>query len=200
MASRREILHSALVASALPLAGTLSSAWAESRRHFHCVVYDSRIEASVTFSRKLLELGSTIHPISGDMTDLWYGTLYNRWRTDPVAIAGLTAHGPLFCLERLGWEHGLRLTFRAEHTERPGGLREHSLSGPQFMSADIDALAGAGRNWPTRIADLITRDSKELTKPLPGIFVGSSGASVLQSAPGDGATLFSWVLVPIRRV
>ncbi len=31
----------------------------------------------------------------------------------PAAIAGLTAHGALFCLERLGWDVGMRVATRA---------------------------------------------------------------------------------------
>jgi hypothetical protein len=46
------------------------------------------------------------------------------WTKQPVAIAGLTAHGPLFCLERLAWDHGMRVVFRAEH---PAGIDAEPL-------------------------------------------------------------------------
>ena len=57
--------------------------------------------------------------MAGDMTRFWYDDLYHRWRQAPVAIAGLTAHGALFCLERLAWEKRMRVVYRREHSPEP---------------------------------------------------------------------------------
>jgi hypothetical protein len=32
----------------------------------------------------------------------------------------LTAHGPLFCLERLAWDHGMRVIARVEQSRENG--------------------------------------------------------------------------------
>ena len=45
----------------------------------------------------------------GDVTPVWYDDLYHRWREGPTLLAGLTAHGPVFCLDQLAKAHGMRL-------------------------------------------------------------------------------------------
>jgi hypothetical protein len=57
-----------------------------------------------------------VHAIRGDITDLWFHDLDLRWKQGPAPIAGLTTHGPLFCLERLAWGKGI-----VDH--RPPGAR-----------------------------------------------------------------------------
>jgi hypothetical protein len=55
-----------------------------------------------------------VHGFDGDITNIWYHDLQPRWQKAPAAIAGLTAHGALFCLERLAWDVGMRVVARAE--------------------------------------------------------------------------------------
>jgi hypothetical protein len=118
MASRREFLQAGIAAAVLPItawakesapgaAGNLSS--------FYKVIVDGRFPASVEFGVEMSRLGAPVHTIQGDMTDLWYHDLDTKWKQAPIAIAGLTAHGPLFCLERLAWNHGMRVALRNEH-------------------------------------------------------------------------------------
>jgi hypothetical protein len=83
------------------------------------VIYDERFAASVEFGREARARGFAVHAIRGDMTELWYYDLDPKWKQEPAAIAGLTAQGPLFCLERLSWDHGMRVTVREP---RPDGL------------------------------------------------------------------------------
>jgi hypothetical protein len=115
MTSRREFLRAGLVASTLPLAaraelaGTFVGGPAVP---LYKVLYDTRFEASVAFARRAEARGITVHAMAGDMTRFWYDDLYHRWRQGPAAIAGLTAHGPLFCLERLAWEQRMRVVYR----------------------------------------------------------------------------------------
>lgn len=199
MANRREVIQAAVAATALPFVAKLSSARAAGRMRFHAIVYDERFEAGVAFARRLQYPGSDIQAIAGDITDLWYGDLYYRWRDEPVPIAGLTTHDSLFCLERLAWDHGLRLTYLAEHRQRSGGMAEHRLSGPQSLSMDIEALRYSGGKWPESVADLISRDPLAVSKPIPNIFVGNSGTSFVDSAQSDQKSLFTWVLAPIKR-
>jgi hypothetical protein len=118
MASRREFIQAGIAASVLPMivsAREISRQPLFGARSFYKVIFDQRFPASVAFAREMTQLGATVHAIDGDITDLWFHDLHTVWTKQPVAIAGLTAHGPLFCLERLAWDHGMRVTFRAEH-------------------------------------------------------------------------------------
>jgi hypothetical protein len=81
---------------------------------FYKVVVDQRFPASVAFGAEMTRLGAPVHSTQGDITDLWFHDLDLRWQQGPVAIAGLTAHGPLFCLERLAWDRGMRVVLRTE--------------------------------------------------------------------------------------
>ena len=161
MTSRREFLQIGIAASAWPLAtqaaraagfdGLAGAASGSSPSlPLYKVVYDTRFAASVAFGRRAASLGAAVHPIQGDMTRLWFDDIYHRWKQSPVAIAGLTAQGPLFCFERLAWDQGLRVVF-ARSTARG----EHLLSGPESLLLDARrALASA--DWAA-MATVVTR-------------------------------------------
>jgi hypothetical protein len=120
MASRREFLQASIAAAVLPIAAWAKGTASASAGHpssFFKVIIDSRFPASVEFGVEMSRLGAPVHSIDGDITDLWYHDLDSMWKKSPVAIAGLTAHGPLFCLERLAWDHGMRVALRTEHTD-----------------------------------------------------------------------------------
>jgi hypothetical protein len=115
MPSRRELLKVGLAASALPIAAGAELADSFSGGPsvpLYKVLYDTRFDASVVFARRAEARGIAVHAMAGDMTRFWYDDLYYRWRQGPAAIAGLTAHGPLFCLERLAWEQRMRVVHR----------------------------------------------------------------------------------------
>ncbi len=82
---------------------------------FYKVIFDHRFQASREFGGEMEKLGAKVHGIHGDITDLWFHDLYHRWKEGPAPIAGMTAHGPLFCLERLAWDRGMRVLSRTEH-------------------------------------------------------------------------------------
>jgi hypothetical protein len=90
------------------------------------VLYDRRFTEAVAFGDEARQHGAEVLGFGGDITGFWYTDLSLRWRQSPVAIAGMTAPGPLFCLERWGWDHGLRVVSRVEH-----GLSE-----------DVDSVTG----------------------------------------------------------
>jgi hypothetical protein len=122
MASRREFLHAGLVVPFLPVAIPAIEPAAQDptpqdaapRVSYYKVIFDERFPASVAFGQKWKAGGAPVHAIRGDITDLWFHDLDAQWKKQPVAIAGLTAHGPLFCLERLAWDHGMRVVSRVE--------------------------------------------------------------------------------------
>ena len=206
MTTRREFLQAGIAASALPLGAVAvtpaepipdaaaAASPAPSASAFYKVVFDERFPESVAFAAEMKRRGATIHGIAGDMTDLWYHDLYARWRTSPAPLAGLTAHGPLFCLERLAWDHGMRVLFRAEHQFRADACVEHVLSAPDAVLNEAANLTSAGEHWSLYIASLVSRC------PLLG---SQSSASLLStSAHGGGADrdpLFSWIIAPVAR-
>jgi hypothetical protein len=116
MASRREFLQASIAASLLP--AVVSAKAADPDDSFYKVIFDERFPASVAFGHEWKARGAAVHAIRGDITDLWFHDLDRQWKKQPVAIAGLTAHGPLFCLERLAWDHGMRVISRVEQPSR----------------------------------------------------------------------------------
>jgi hypothetical protein len=127
---------------------------------------------------------------TGDITDFWFTDLSRRWKQSPVAIAGLTAYGPLFCLERFGWDHGLRVVFRGTHRLLDGGRVEHALEGPfRSIAAAHSGLSGA--DWPGGLALLLTSCTA----------TGDMATTTVRAISHDRAadvddTLVSWVIAP----
>ena len=134
MTSRRQFLQIGITAAACPLVD-----WPLAARAAHAtsldssfysrlmgVVYDTRFAESVAFAEHSAARGLMTHAIAGDMTHLWYDVVYHRWKQGPTAkqggtaLAGLTAHGPLFCFGELARDVGMRVVYREEHPpERP---------------------------------------------------------------------------------
>jgi hypothetical protein len=118
MASRREFIQAGLAASLLPVVGSAAEA-SNPPVPFYKVIVDERFPSSAAYGEEWRARGAAVHAIRGDITDLWFLDLDLRWKNQgPVAIAGLTAHGPLFCLERLAWDHGMRVVSRIEQAAR----------------------------------------------------------------------------------
>jgi hypothetical protein len=162
-----------------------------------------RSAASRALAAEAERLGIEVARTDGDITDFWFTVLSRRWATTPVAIGGLTEHGPLFCLERFGWDHGLRVVFRGMHRELEGGHVEHVITGPfPTIAAAHTDLAGA--DWPSRLARLLTscppaRDTSSTT--VRGVLaddqrVGTHGRAEAGHYE-DG--LVSWVIAPKPR-
>ena len=126
-ATRREFLQAGMAASLLPFAVASSSggAAAASEPVLYRVLFDIRFPDSVAYGREAERRGHETVGFAGDITDFWYHDLSLRWRRGPAAIAGMTTQGPLFCLERWAWDHGLRVVARAEHV--PAGGDESDL-------------------------------------------------------------------------
>jgi hypothetical protein len=203
MASRREFLQFGIAASALPMAGTalspdlLTSADEFPRAPLYKVVFDERFPDSVAFGGEVKRLGVPVHGIRGDITDFWLRDLDIRWKKGPVAIAGLTAHGPLFCLERLSWDHRMRVVFCAEHRHLADGRIEHAISGPDVMLRQAAALVAGGPNWAAHIARVVTYcPASRCQASKTTIIAPLSTATHLD----DQDPLISWVIAPINRV
>ncbi len=200
MASRREFLQIGVAALALPISGRgISPAFAglagePARVPLYKVVFDERFPASRKFADEAKSLGVATHGMKGDITDLWFHDLYARWKQGPAAIAGLTAHGPIFCLERIAWDQRMRVVFRADHRYREDGTIEHALSGPESMLHDAASLRNDGTNWTSRMAALVTRCPADRSQSSQANVIASTGKHA-----DDPDHLISWVIAPVNR-
>ena len=120
MTNRRDLIKAGLVGAALPLAtGGTGHAATAMPPVIHRAIYDERFAEARAFALDAARRGWSTVAIRGDVTDVWFHDLSQRWKQGPSAIAGVTAHNSLFVLERLAWDAGLRVTARAELKDAP---------------------------------------------------------------------------------
>lgn len=199
MTNRRQFLQIGVTATALPLASRAAHAagvdlGGVESVPLYAVVYDTRFAASVAFARRAEALGFRIEAIEGDMTQLWYDELYHRWQRGPAAIAGLTAHGPLFCFDQLARDQGMRVVFRGEHRPTAGGT-SHDFSGPATMLADAIGIGSSNGSFGAPMADVVAncpRGRNEISN-------AATETRVPLELGGDDDALYSWVIAPAVR-
>lgn len=203
MASRREFLHMGIAALTLPISARVALGAAPENSAakpvadaaipsvpLYKVVYDTRYADSVAFGEEMKRLGANVHAIRGDITDLWYHDLYGQWKDSPAAIAGLTGPGALFCLERLAWDHRMRVVFRADHRYQDGWI-EHVITGPEEVVRKSSEFANEEAAWPVLTANLLARFPQERAR-LQEITLETK-----HSCSGkDPEHLVSWVIAP----
>jgi hypothetical protein len=193
MTSRREFLQIGITATAWPLAPAAVKAAAEISSvplPLYKVIFDRRFAASIEFAARARSLGLAVHGIDGDMTRFWYDELYHAWKKGPAAIAGLTAHGPLFCFEQLARDQGMRVVFRAEHKAGVAGV-EHTLTGPLAMLGESMALNEHGGRWAGCMADVIAHCTRGRAEISTAAAV-SSGAKLGHDSGTE--SLYSWII------
>jgi hypothetical protein len=201
MASRREFLQVGIAALALPISAhaALSPSGAASDSAaavtpLYKIIFDERFPASVAFGAEARSLGLPTHSIRGDITDLWFHELDAQWKKKPVAVAGLTAQGPLFCLERLAWDHGMRVVFRGDHQYLPDGSIEHVLTGPENVANLAASFEDDGDDWAARIANLVARVPEGPSTPAKATVHGRR----INPRTRESEDLISWVIAPVR--
>lgn len=203
MPSRREFIQAGL-ATVVPVAwpDRESSALtpgagvaAPSVQRVARMVCDMRSRHSVHSARTAERLGLRVVRTNGDITDFWCADLAQLWKASPAAIAGVTGHGPLFCLERFGWDHGLRVVFRGVHRFHETGHVEHALTGP-FQTVASAHSALTGDDWPAHMARLLA--SCSVTHDTASTTVRSANVGDRDADVHD--TLFSWVIAPKQAI
>jgi hypothetical protein len=192
MANRREFIQAGIAVTAATSV-TGASAQAAPPHRIHKVIYDERFAEPVRFARAAEALGLETHPINGDMTALWYGELDGLWRKEPVAIAGMTRHGPMFCLEMLARDHGMRLVYQAEH-QITGAEVRHSVSGALANLKRSGGLARSGADWPELMASLAAETPVE-----PALRGGIGVVTRTEAAAIAEEPLFTWVIGPVSQ-
>jgi len=150
MTNRREFIQRGVALSAaapLAIGPTLGlTAQARPRLRPTLAVYDRGYAEGLLFARSVEAHGIATHAIDGDVTALWYDTLYHSWNAGASPIVGLTGASALFCLEQLAWKVERRVVLRTEHRQRDDGRIDHQLSGaaaPPGLLAGLDKVA-----WP----------------------------------------------------
>ena len=197
MTNRREFLQIGVTATAWPLVARAAQAAviepAPERTPIFAVVYDTRFAESAAFARRSEALGIRALAIdNGDMTRIWYEELHRRWRERPVAIAGFTAHGPLFCFSELARDVGMRVVFRAEHRADGAGVA-HAFTGPVPMINDAVAACGRPSSLGVAMADVVAA--------CPGgrLEIASAGVTAPGTAPRPDDPMYTWVIAPAVR-
>ncbi len=190
MTDRRQFLQTAAVLSAAPLAGHAAFAGAGgSPIALDGIVIDARHQPARDFGARAARFGTPLLTMEGDITGLWQRELLGRWRSRPGALVGLTERPALFLLERLGFDHGLRVAFQAEHASVAGGAGAHRL----LRSADTmleSELGAAGADWPAVLAEaLVTGQARPVADARPT-------DAALAAHLGEAPKLHSWIIAP----
>lgn len=224
MTNRRRFLQNGVAMSALPLNGFLEPLSGDSKLHsahrpaLHKAIFDPRYAESATFARAINDLGVPVVGIAnGDPTDVWFDELDLVWREKPIAIAGLTQFGPMFALQSLAQDRGMRVALRIEHLLN-GSRMAHKILGSTEQVAMAERLALEGVDWPTLAAVMAAHCREVPRNPLSRIVLTEGQKPILRAdsnvrpetiihyyltsaiqkgaeVPFDGP-LFSWVLAP----
>jgi hypothetical protein len=205
MSSRREFIQSAGVCAlaALP-AGALAAlppgaraalaADAPDRRpaSLFNVVFDQTNADAVGYGAEAANRGAAVQPVGSDIGSAWINVIEPGLQARPSVIAGLTYGAPLFCLELLARDYGLRVVYRVEHLYARGEQVGHVITGGR-MAADWSArLAGAGDRWHAVAAEMMTAHADD---PQPD--AGIALLDLAASPNGESQSLFSWMLAPV---
>src|SRR5262245_32091031 len=76
--------------------------------------------------------GLPAHEIGPDLADVYCRDLQPLWRDAPaVPVGGLTGAAPLFYIERLAWDAGLRIVYLGRHEVGANGEVQHQVKGPR---------------------------------------------------------------------
>lgn len=163
----------------------------------HLAIFDTRFPASLTFARTFAVRGVTLAPYDGDVTPVWFEELHPVWRQYPIAVAGLTTEGALFCLEQLAWDNGMRVAYRGFHYASPDGGMEHLLQSPAGRPQDVAGRLAGAEPWPAQVAELIAN----IAAPAPAFPSNPRARSQATCHTRSGATaatgrLVSWLIAP----
>ncbi len=200
MTSRRQFLQIGVTATTWPFASRAAQAagvglGGGEPMPLYAVVYDTRFADSVEFGHRAGRLGFRTRAIEGDMTRFWYEDLYHRWRRGPAAIAGLTAHGPLFCFEQLARDQGMRVVFRGEHRPAAGGGTGHAFSGPATMLSEALELSGRRGSFGIPMADVVAHCPQGRNE-IASVRADTAARLALL---GDDDALYTWVIAPAAK-
>jgi len=192
--NRRQVLKSAAALSASPLAGKLAFAGDARNAAQVRVIVDGRYAEAREFGRRASDLGSTLSEIAGDVAPLWQRELLANWREGSgVVVAGITERASLFVLERLAWDHGLRVIFEAEHVPGADGQFRHVVkrTGDAALQRYLHA---AGPGWTLALADALLTGTGAVSRNL------HPTDAAMAASLHEPVKLHSWIIAPKEAV
>lgn len=126
MLDRREflVLGGAATAFAACASSTrlLSAGGATEWRGASMVVFDRRAPQGVAFGLEAARRGIDAFAIDDDAGTVWMHEIAPHWQRGVGVVAGLTRAVPLFCLELLGHDYGMRVVSRRQLADSDGQL------------------------------------------------------------------------------
>lgn len=200
MTNRREFLRIGFTATAWPIASSAvaSVGLAYDRGGplpIYKAIYDTRFGASRRFAERIERLGVQLAAIEGDMTRVWFDDIYHVWQRAPIPIAGMTAHGPLFCFEQLARDIGMRIVFKAKHVPSDDGCLMHAITGPVTMLDECAGIDRPGAAWIGSIARAVAACPRGRAE-ISVLSATSPAAPDAFDADADVEALYSWVIAP----
>ncbi len=207
MYTRRFFVTSALALSAIALGDgtemevhrTPLAPRAPDRLPLHLAIIDVRFPGGRAFATAMRERSVPVADYLGDVTSVWYERLDPVWRHAPITVGGLTTPGTLFCLERLAWNHSMRVIYRGTHSFLTDGSIRHLLASSNRTAALVLDRLGNLRHWPVQFANLMA----EMSGSLPALPSQTDERCSLtyrtdrgECEIDDGLQLTSWLIVP----
>ena len=151
------------------------------------VIFDRTLSEGIAFGTAATRRTTIVDAVDADLGGYWLHTLEPLLKEGPLALAGLTAGAPLFCLELLCRDYGLRTVYRIEHSLEADGRIGHTLTGDPSLAPWLDRLAASGREWAAEAAVLATPGTA-LPRPTRAIeLLGLAGGRAVRS-------LFTWMI------
>jgi hypothetical protein len=190
--TRRELFQvgTALVVGSAALAETGNAFACGTRVRLTAMLVDADSNVAQAFGRIAAADGVPVQSIRDDLTDVYCDQLAPQWRKGAkTAVGGLTGAAPLFYLERLAWDAGMRVVFLGRHEITGDAPPKHALRGPRLP---IDVFHDSVRwlEWPLALAETLREIPVHAPALQPVSFVRDAVVA------GDCA-LFSWVLAPV---
>jgi hypothetical protein len=153
------------------------------------VIFDRTLSEGLAFGAAAELGGAHVDAVGPDLGSFWMNTLEPLLKREPLTLAGLTAGAPLFCLELLCRNYGLRTVYRIEHVPGADGRTLHAFTGDPVLAACADRL-GAGADWPTAAAAMATEAVRGL-QPASAIELLD-----LRAHERSALSLFTWMIAP----
>jgi hypothetical protein len=211
--ARRATAAESALAACSPPSRSLWAAGTPDPHDITMVLFDRRSAQAVAFGLEAARRGVEALAIDDDAGAVWMHEIAPLWQTatgsgadfsavarrskvdargaKATAIAGLTGRVPLFCLELLGRDYGMRVVYRGQHTEVADGRVRHARASPTVLPRWEAELAEAGSRWGAAAARLA------LSCRVAAVADSRLGLMDLEPDGGAEHSLFSWVMAPV---
>jgi hypothetical protein len=191
MANRRDLLKAgALLPAASLAAAPLGRALGAPGQSLSLerFVFDVRFAESGAIAEHVERLGVPLAPIADDLMTLWYDELDLKWRTAPMALAGVTLADALFVLETFALDRGMHVVYRGEHGLVEDGRIIHRLAGPATLLEQLSPLSAP---WEAALAKALTECPLGVPETARSELRTDGAALSLRDMP-----LYSWIIAP----